>query len=140
MIAIAPIFVPAIAGRSQRSRWSSVPNSASAGVAMSVCTDDRHRDRARATARQLLDEHDPGGEVAAASAPAGRVVEAEEAELAAAPEQRVGEVPGPLPLVDVGPHFGVDEAAHSGAELVVLGREDGVVHLGANGATRRSPP
>jgi len=37
-VAIAPIFVPSIAGRSQRSRWSSVPNSASAGVAMSVCT------------------------------------------------------------------------------------------------------
>ncbi len=39
VIAIAPIFVPAIAGRSQRSRWSSVPNSPSAGVAMCVCTE-----------------------------------------------------------------------------------------------------
>ena len=96
---------------------------------------DRHRDRARAAAGQLLDEHEAGREVAVAAAEARGVVEAEEAELAAAAEQRVGEAAGPLPLVDVGAHLGVDEAAHRRPQLLVLGGEDGVAgaHRGAPG-------
>ena len=87
---------------------------------------DRHRDRARAAPGELLDEHEAGGQVAVAPAEARRVVEAEEAELSATAEQRVGEVAGPLPLVDVRAHLGVDEAAHRGPQLLVLGGEDRV--------------
>ena len=53
-------------------------------------------------------------------------METQEAELPATTEQRVREVAGPLPRVDVRAHLGVDEAAHDGPQLVVLGREDGV--------------
>ena len=125
-MAIAPIFSPAIAGTSQRSRWSSVPKCASAGVAMSRLHRDRHRDRGRAAAGELFHEHDPGREVAVAAAEAFGIVEAEEPELAATAEQRVGEPAGPFPFVHVGADFGVDESAHRGPELFVLGGEDGV--------------
>ena len=142
VMAIAPIFSPAIAGRSQRSRCSSEPNWASAGVAMSVCTEIAIAMPGRTGPRQLLDEDDARGEVAVASAPARRIVEAEEAELAAAAEQLVGKVTGRLPLVDERPDLGVDEPADGGAELVVLGREDGVArvgHRGYNAVTSRRP-
>ena len=89
---------------------------------------DGHRDRARTTTRELLDEHEPGREVAAAAAPTGREVQTEEAELAAAPEDLVGEVPGVFPLDDVRAHLGVDEPPDGCPQLVVLGREDRVAH------------
>ena len=126
VIAIAPIFSPAIAGTSQRSRWSSVPKCASAGVAMSVCTEIAIGIARRAAPGELLDEHEPGREVAVAAAEPRGVVEAEEAELAATAEQRVGEAAGPLPLVDVRADLGVDEAAHRRPQLLVLGGEDRV--------------
>ena len=89
---------------------------------------DGHRDRARAAAGQLLDEDEPGGEVAAAAAPAGREVQAEEAELAAAAEDVVGKVPGVFPLDDVRSHLGVDEPPDRCPQLLVLGREDRMAH------------
>ena len=73
---------------------------------MSVCTEIAIAIAAAPAARELLDEHEPGREVAVAAAPRRGVVEAEEAELAAPAEQRVGEVPGRLPLVDVRAHLG----------------------------------
>ena len=120
VIAIAPIFSPAIAGRSQRSRCVVGAELRERGRRHVGLHRDRHRDRGRTRARQLLDEHDAGGEVAVAAAPLRGVVQAEEAELAAAPEQFVGEVPGRFPLVDVRPDLGVDEPAHRRPQLVVL--------------------
>ena len=87
---------------------------------------DRHRDRARSAPGELLHEHEARREVAVAAPEPGGIVEAEEAELPAPAEQRIREVAGPLPRVDVRAHLGVDEAADDGSQLVVLGREDGV--------------
>src|SRR6516225_9812003 len=92
VIAIAPIFSPAIAGTSHRSRCSSVPKCARAGVAMCDCTEIAI------------------GIAVAAAEPRG-VVQAEETQLAAPPEQRIGELARALPLVDVRPDLRVDEAA-----------------------------
>src|SRR6185295_9178234 len=83
-----------------------------------------HRDRAGATARQLLDEEEAGGEVAVRAAPRGRVVQAEEPELPAAAEDGIREEADRLPFVDVGPHLGVHVPAHARAELLVLVAED----------------
>ena len=126
VIAIAPILVPAIAGRSQRSRWSSVPNSASAGVAMSDCTEIAigiapAPHRASSSTKTM-----PGREVAVAATPTRRIVEAEEPELAAAPKECIGKASRRLPLLDVRAHLGVDEAPHRGPQFLVLGREDRV--------------
>ncbi len=85
---------------------------------------DRHRDRARPAMRQLLDEHDLGGKVAAGSAPTLGVVQPEEAQLAATPEDPVGEVARRFPLVDRRRQLLVDEPSDGCAQLVVLGRED----------------
>ena len=74
---------------------------------------DRHRDRAGAAPGQLLDEEEARGEVAVGAAPGGGVVEAEEAELAAPAEHRVGEEAGRLPLVDVRADLRVHVAAHA---------------------------
>src|SRR5205823_5636148 len=87
---------------------------------------DRHRNRGRAAASELLDEHDARREVAVAPAEAGRIVQAEEAELTAPAEQRVGEVSCSLPFVHVGTDLRVDEPAHRRSKLVMLGAEDGV--------------
>ncbi len=95
---------------------------------MSVCTPIAIGIAPGTAPGELLDEHDAGREIATAAAPARRVVEPEESKLAASPEQRVGKRAGSLPLLDVGPHLGVDEAANRGTQLVVLGREDGMAH------------
>jgi hypothetical protein len=87
---------------------------------------DRHRDRARAAARQLFHEEEAGREVAVASAEPGRVVEAEKAELTAAAEQRVGKAARPFPFVHIRAHLGVDEPANGRPQLLVFRREDGV--------------
>ena len=101
---------------------------------------DRHRDGSRAGPRQLLDEDDARGEVTVASAEARRKMEAEEAEFAATAEQLVGKVTSCLPLVDERPDLGVDEPADGGAQLVVLGREDGVARVGHRGTTLSQRP
>jgi hypothetical protein len=91
---------------------------------------DRHRNRARPTVRELLDEDDLRGEIPAGAAPALGVVQPEEAELAATPEHPIGEVARLFPLVDRRRQLLVDEPSHGGAQLLVLGREDraGDVH------------
>ncbi len=82
---------------------------------------------APAPARELLDEHDPGREIAVAATPRRGVMEPEEAELAAPAKERIGEMPGGLPLVHERAHLGRDEPADGRAQLLVLGGEDGVV-------------
>ena len=139
VIAMAPIFSPAIAGRSQRSRCASEPKCASAGVAMSDCTEIAIAIGGRTRARQFLDEHDARGEVAVAAAPLRRIVQAEEAEFAAPPEQLVGEAPGRFPLVDERSDLGVDETAHRCPQGVVFRREDRMRGRFAGGHRRTVP-
>ena len=107
---------------------------------MWVCTEIAIGIAAAAAAGELLDEDETGGQVAAGPAPALGVVEAEEPELAAAPEDVVGEEPGVLPLVDVGPQLLVDVAADRLAQLVVLGGEDRVGGHGAHSGPVRACP
>ena len=126
VIAIAPIFSPAIAGPQVPLAQVVAAELAERRRAHVGLDRDRHREPAAAAPGQLLDEHQPGGQVAAGAAPALGVVEAEEPELAAAPEHVVGEVTGVLPLVDVGPQLLVDVPADRLAQLVVLLGEDRV--------------
>ena len=124
VIAIAPIFSPAIAGRSHRSRCVVGAELRECGRRHVGLHRDRHRDRGGAGAREFFDEDDAGGQVPVSTAPLGGIVQAEEAEFAAAPEEIVGESPGRLPFVDVRPDLGLDEPAHRRPERVVLGAED----------------
>ena len=101
VIAIAAIFVPAIAGRRYRSRLLVGAELGERGRGHVGLHRHRHRDRAAAGLRELLDEHDLGREVAAAPAPALGVVEPEEPELAGPTEDVVGERARVFPLVDV---------------------------------------
>ena len=66
------------------------------------------------------------------------VVQTEEAQLAATPEDRVGEEPCCLPLVDVGTHLGVHVATHARPQLLVLLAEDRVTAHGYILSTFRS--
>ena len=124
VIAIAPIFSPAIAGRSHRSRCASEPNCASAGVAMSDCTEIAIAIAAAPARASSSMKTMPAARSPSPPPHCGGIVQAEEAELAAAPEEIVGEAPGRLPFVDVRPDLGLDEPAHRRPERVVLGGED----------------
>ena len=71
-----------------------------------------HRDRARTTTRQLLDEDQARRRGHRHSRPSATgKCKPEEAELTAPAEDVVGEVPRVLPLDDVRPDLGVDEPA-----------------------------
>jgi hypothetical protein len=70
--------------------------------------------------RELLDPDRVVDVVAALAAVLGLVLEPEEAELAAAVVERARELPGLLPLVDVGSDLPGDEAADRLAQLLVL--------------------
>ena len=100
VIAIAPIFSPAIAGPEVALPELVGAELGERGGAHVGLHADGHRDRPAAAVPELLHEDETAGEVAAGAAPALVVVEAEEPELAAAAEHVVGEVAGVLPLVD----------------------------------------
>src|SRR5436190_5072313 len=70
--------------------------------------------------RQLLGPDGVVDGVAALAAELGRVLEAEEAELAGAEVELARELPRPLPVVDVGDDLGPDPAGDRLAELGVL--------------------
>ena len=74
-------------------------------------------------------------EVAVAATEPRGVVQSEEPELTAPPEQRVGKRTRLLPRVHVRADLGVDEPAHEAAQLVVVGGEHWMTHTGRNGAT-----
>ena len=116
---------------------------------MSVCTEIAIAIAAAPQRASSSTNTRPGREIAVAAAEARGIVQAEEAELAAPPEQRVGEVSGSLPFVHVGTHLGVDEPPHRRSQLVVLGAEDRVraahrpperlPHVPVSVATRAGP-
>ena len=127
VIPSAPISSPLIAGTSQRCFCSSVPNFQIGGVAISDVGADAGGDAAAgAGARELLDPDGVVDVVAALAAVLARVLEPEEAELAAAGKQLARELPRLLPLLDVRGDLLGDELAHRFAQLLVLlgeGRE-----------------
>jgi hypothetical protein len=73
--------------------------------------------------RQLLGPDGVVNAVAALAAELGRVLEAEEAELAGAAVERARELARPLPFVEVGDDLGPDPTGDRLAKLGVLGAE-----------------
>ena len=127
----APISSPLIPGTSQRCFCSSVPNFQIGGVAISAWAPEPRGDAAAAArAGELLDPDRVVDVVAALAAVLGLVLEAEEAELAAAGVELAGELARLLPLVDVRRDLLGDEAADRLAQLLVLlaeGRQRGAL-------------
>src|SRR5262249_30715331 len=109
-------FVPWIAGTSHSCFCSSVPNLTIGGIAMSVLAARPQARPATARVDDLLGEHDRREVVAALAAVLGRLVEAQEAELAHSREDPVGERLA-LPLLCVGRQLLDDEAVDRVAQL-----------------------
>ena len=131
VIPSAPINSPLIPGTSQRCFCSSVPNFQIGGMAISAWAPMPGGHAAAASgARELLDPDRVVDVVAALTAVLGLVLEAEEAELAAAVVELARELARLLPLVDVRSDLLGDEAAHGLAQLLVLlaeGRQRGAL-------------
>jgi hypothetical protein len=103
---------------------------------------ERHGEGGAAGARRFLAEHGRGEEVGAAAAVLLVVLDAEEAERPHAGPDRLGDLPGLLPFLDMGLYLLLDEGAHRLAEHVVLFVEDlhvALPHLALT-ASRSTPP
>ena len=121
MIPRAQICSPLIAGTRKRWCCSSVPNLKIGGVAIAAwAPSPAATPPLPPGARQLLGPDRVVDVVAALAAELLGVLEAEEAELAAALVQLARELARLLPLVDVGGDLLADEAPHRLAELLVL--------------------
>ena len=111
VIASAPIFSPRIAGASQRSCCSGVPNFAIGGVAMLVCAPIP-----AASPPDALRASSSANTASATQSASGPYFRPSQPRAAELPEHRVREPARGLPLVRVRAQLGLDEGPDLGPE------------------------